>query len=79
MGMLGSMLHRRAIAAKCYAAFLAGAQVQPGAVNFDTFLAYIILRLPERLDGEQVFADLIFHVNIKIGCFGIISPIFSLI
>src|ERR1700739_811030 len=61
MGVFGSMLHRRAIAAKRYPAFLAGAQVQPYSIIFDTFLAYIVLRLLQCFNSEEVFADMVFH------------------
>ena len=53
-GMLGSVTVRRAVAAKRYAAFLAGAQMNPTGSNLNAFCALKIFRMLNRLDSFDV-------------------------
>ena len=54
VGVFTGVLVRRAVAAECYAALLAGAQMHPRSANFDALFALLTLRMFHRSNRVEV-------------------------
>jgi hypothetical protein len=67
MIMLGHVLMRRIIAAKRYAASLAGTQVHPLLVMFNTFLANVVIAEFYSFYSKKVSAKFLIGHIVKIG------------
>jgi hypothetical protein len=64
--MFARVTIRRAIAAKCYAAVLARAQMNPSVADFHTLCAFANFWLFDRLDRIEVRAGAISHLRLPL-------------